>query len=231
MPRGSGTARVREYGNYPGLCVPPSPQERCDGCREPVRVVEPGVVTCPRLHDEHGVAERLARLGHRPGRAVHVELSGEQQYGGFEAGERRTSVVRREGPLGCEEGDGLLVVRPTGRLVLPRRGVPPAVEEGADGLPVAAGSLGDRLQGGVRGREPRLVPAKPSDFTSRLPGDRDPEGPGARGDQGEPADVLRVTRRVLRREVRSGRVAEQIDPGSPRWVRRASTSSTRRSQR
>ncbi len=170
------------------------------------------------LDDERGVGEQSGVFGHRPRGAVQVELPGEEQDGGCAGGERRACGLRVEGALGAEEGDGFRVARPAGRVVLPRRGVPPAVQEGADGLPVAPRSLGDRLQRGVCGREPGLVPPQHRELPARLPRDGDADGPGAGGDQGEPAEVLRVPGRVLRRGVRSGGVGEQVDPGEAEMV-------------
>lgn len=147
--------------------------------------------------------------------AVHVVLSGEQQDGGLAGGERRTSGLRVEGTLGREESDSFLVPRPAGCMVLLCRGVPAAAEEGGGGLPVAARALGDRLQGGERGREPRLVLPKLRELESRLPGDRYTDSSGTGADQGELADLLRVPGRVLRRNIRAGGVAEQVHPGKP----------------
>ena len=127
---------------------------------EAVGVVEPGIVASPWLHYERGIREQPGELRRRLGWTVQVELAGEQQGGRPAGQERRTRGLRVEAVLGREQRGGLVVaLLARGRMVPPCLVVPPAPEEGSDGLPVVVRALacGDRFKRGVRRREPRLV--------------------------------------------------------------------------
>lgn len=176
-------------GQTSGARARSSAEECRHGRHEPVGVVEPRIVACSRLHRERGVREHFRELGRRHRRTVQIELSSEQQNASLAGGERRTRDLRAEGALGREQSDSFPVARLAGYVVLLCRGVPPAPEEGGDGFPVAARALSDRLQGGERCREPRLVLPQLCELAPSLSRDRYVDSSGAGADERELADL------------------------------------------
>jgi hypothetical protein len=93
-------------------------------------------------------------------------------------------------------------------------GVPAAVSEGGDRLPVGVGGLAgtDPLEGGGRDREPGLAAAQLGDLLAVEVGDLQADRPRAGVDQGEAADPVGMAGDIQEGEGRAGRMGQQVDP-------------------
>lgn len=171
-----------------------------------------------RLHRQLGPREQAGVLGGALRREPDVVLAGEQQDRRLKVTEGGPDSLRVDGPGRVVDGRCVVVALP--RLPGdpgPAVGVPPAVGERCDRLPVGGGGLArpDAFEGGEGRREPGLSPSELGQLPAIQVADLHVDRPRTGRDQRETTDAVGVPGGVQQGERRTGRVPHQVEPVQP----------------